>query len=111
MMSFDRRTLPSEEPEEVLGQFEKIAKELSDQDQYEVAAVYVTNVAQSGGYYDYLHKETRKQQMDYLQKMAAYQLYPTGVTVSEDDELLSLSTCEYSSTNGRLIVLARRIGA
>lgn len=28
--------------------------------QYEVAAVYVTNVAQSGGYYDYLHKETRK---------------------------------------------------
>ena len=79
--------------------------------QYEVAAVYVTNVAQSDGYYDYLHKETRKQQMDYLQKMAAYQLYPTGVTVSEDDELLSLSTCEYSSTNGRLIVLARRIGA
>ena len=78
--------------------------------QYEVAAVYVTNVAQSGGYYDYLHKETRKQQMDYLQKMAAYQLYPTGVTVREEDELLSLSTCEYSSTNGRLIVLARRIG-
>lgn len=79
--------------------------------QYEVAAVYVTNVAQSGGYYDFLHKETRKQQMDYLQKMAAYQLYPLGVTVREDDELLSLSTCEYSSTNGRLIVLARRIGA
>lgn len=78
--------------------------------QYEVAAVYVTNVAQSGGYYDYLHKETRKQQMDYLQKMAAYQLYPTGVTVREEDELLSLSTCEYSSTNGRLIVLTRRIG-
>ena len=50
-------------------------------------------------------------EMEYLQKMAAYQLYPTGITVSEDDELLSLSTCEYSSTNGRLIVLARRIGA
>ena len=58
----------------------------------------------------HLHKETRKQQMEYLQKMAAYQLYPTGFTVREDDELLSLSTCEYSSTNGRLIVLARRIG-
>ena len=34
--------------------------------QYEVAAVYVTNVAQSGGYYDFLHKETRNQHMDYL---------------------------------------------
>ena len=65
--------------------------------QYEVAA-------------DFLHKDTRKQQMDYLQQMAAYQLYPTGVTVREEDELLSLSTCEYSSPNGRLIVLARRIG-
>ena len=48
--------------------------------------------------------------MDYLLQMAAYQLYPTGVTVREEDELLSLSTCEYSSPNGRLIVLARRIG-
>lgn len=40
--------------------------------------------------------------------MAAYQLYDTGLTVTQDDELLSLSTCEYSSTNGRLIVLAKR---
>lgn len=71
--------------------------------------VPMMNIVNGGGYYDFLHKETRKQQMDYLQQMAAYQLYPTGVTVREDDELLSLSTCEYSSTNGRLIVLARRI--
>lgn len=76
--------------------------------QYEVAAAYVTNVAKSGGYYNYLHRDTRKEQMEYLQKMVAYQLYPTGVTVNEEDELLSLSTCEYSSTNGRLIILARR---
>ena len=40
--------------------------------------------------------------------MAAYQLYDTGITVAKEDALLSLSTCEYSSTNGRLIVLARR---
>ena len=30
--------------------------------------------------------------------MAAYQLYDTGLTVAKEDELLSLSTCEYSST-------------
>ncbi len=76
---------------------------------YEVAAVYVTNIARSGGYYNYLHYNTRKEQIEYLQqKMAAYQLYDTGMTVNESDELLSLSTCEYSSTNGRLIVLAKR---
>jgi sortase B len=76
--------------------------------QYEVAAAYVTNLGKSSDYYNYLHRETRKEQMDYLRGMAAYQIYATGVTVEEDDELLSLSTCEYSSKNGRLIVLARR---
>ena len=67
--------------------------------QYEVAAVYVTNVAQSGGYYDFLHKETRKQQMDYLQKMVAYQLYPTGVTVREDDLFSVLNEAGYKTGN------------
>ena len=70
--------------------------------QYEVAAVYVTNVAQSGGYYDFLHKETRKQQMDYLQKMAAYQLYPTGVTVREDDLFSVLNEAGYKVGNMRV---------
>jgi sortase B len=76
---------------------------------YEIAAVYVTNVEKSGDYYNYLHGDTRQEQMEYLKKMAAYSLYDTGVTVTESDELLSLSTCEYSSKNGRLIVLARRV--
>lgn len=76
---------------------------------YDVVAVYVTNIAKSGGYYNYLHYNTRKEQIEYLQqKMAAYQLYDTGMSVTESDELLSLSTCEYSSANGRLIVLAKR---
>ena len=76
---------------------------------YDVVAVYVTNIARSGGYYNYLHGNTREEQIEYLQnKMAAYQLYDTGLTVTKDDELLSLSTCEYSSNNGRLIVLAKR---
>lgn len=44
------------------------------------------------------------------QKMAGYQIYDAGKKVMETDELLSLSTCEYSSDNGRLIVQARRKG-
>ena len=54
-------------------------------------------------------EKVEREQIEYLQnKMAAYQLYDTGLTVTKEDELLSLSTCEYSSTNGRLIVLVRR---
>ena len=80
--------------------------------EYEITAVYVTNVANGGSYYNYLHWNTRKEQLNYLQqKMAGYQLYDTGKKVMETDELLSLSTCEYSSDNGRLIIQARRKGA
>ena len=69
----------------------------------------MTNIVKSGGYYNYLHRNTREEQIEYLQnKMAAYQLYDTGLIVAKEDELLSLSTCEYFSTNGRLIVLAKR---
>ena len=69
---------------------------------YDVVAVYMTNIAKSGGYYNYLHGNTREEQIEYLQnKRAVYHLYDTGLIVTEDDELLSLSTCEYSSTNGR----------
>lgn len=49
------------------------------------------------------------EQMEYLKEMEKYQQYSTGVKLEPDDELLSLSTCEYSSRNGRLIVLARRL--
>ena len=70
---------------------------------YNVVAVYMTNIAKSGGYYNYLHGNTREEQIEYLQnKIAAYQLYDTGLTVAKEDELLSLSTCEYSSKGSYL---------
>ena len=36
-------------------------------------------------------------------------LYDTGVTATYGDKLLTLSTCEYSNTNGRLVVVAKKI--
>lgn len=35
--------------------------------------------------------------------------YDTGVTAKYGDKLLTLSTCEYSRTNGRLVVVAKLI--
>lgn len=59
---------------------------------YDMVAVYMTNIAKSGEYYNFLHGNTREEQIEYLQnKMAAYHLYDTGLIVTEDDELLSLS--------------------
>lgn len=36
-------------------------------------------------------------------------MYDTGVSVSKDDDILTLSTCEYSQNNGRFVVMAKRI--
>ena len=38
-------------------------------------------------------------------------LYDTGVSVEYGDKLITLSTCEYSRTNGRLVVVAKKVTA
>ena len=45
-----------------------------------------------------------------MQEMAALSLYDTGVTASYGDELLTLSTCDSSETDGRFVVVAKRVG-
>lgn len=41
----------------------------------------------------------------------ALSLYDTGVTAEYGDRLITLSTCEYSRKNGRMVVVAKRIAA
>ena len=36
-------------------------------------------------------------------------LYDTGVTAEYGDRLITLSTCEYSRQNGRMVVVAKKI--
>ena len=42
--------------------------------EYEIVSVYITSTDSSGAYYQYLHKNQRKEQMEYLNRMAAYSL-------------------------------------
>lgn len=46
---------------------------------------------------------------DYVSTCKAYALYDTGVTASYGDKLITLSTCEYTHENGRLVVVARQV--
>ena len=45
----------------------------------------------------------------YVEKCKKLSLYETGITAEHGDKLLTLSTCEYSQTNGRLVVVAKLI--
>ncbi len=46
---------------------------------------------------------------EYVGYAISHSLYATGVTPQYGDKILTLSTCEYSQDDGRLVVLARRV--
>lgn len=46
---------------------------------------------------------------DYVQRCKALSFYDTGVSAQYGDKLITLSTCEYSQPNNRLVVVARKI--
>ena len=49
--------------------------------------------------------------VDFIDNCKAREFYDTGVAVQYGDKLITLSTCEYTLSNGRLVVVAKRIEA
>ena len=60
-------------------------------------------------YYQFLDAASAKEFDSNMLEMAAISLYDTGVTASYGDELLTLSTCDNSETDGRFVVVAKKI--
>ena len=60
-------------------------------------------------YYQFLDAASEKEFDSNMQEMEALSLYATGVKASYGDELLTLSTCDHSETDGRFVVVARRV--
>ena len=68
-----------------------------------------TDSHESFKYYQFINAETAEEFTAYVEKCKKLSLYETGVTAEYGDKLLTLSTCEYSQTNGRLVVVAKLI--
>ncbi len=60
-------------------------------------------------YYQFLDAASTQEFNSNMQEMAALSLYDTGVTASYGDQLLTLSTCDYSEEDGRFVVVAKRV--
>ena len=86
---------------------------LTDKCEYEIVAVFKTFVysdsPEAFKYYRFVNAETSEQFDEYIAKCKELSLYDTGVSAEYGDKLITLSTCEYSRTNGRLVVVAKRI--
>jgi sortase B len=85
---------------------------LTEQAEYEIVAVFKTVAYSSEGfrYYDFVDAENEEDFNSYIGKCKELALYDTGVTAGYGDRLITLSTCEYSAQNGRLVVVAKKVG-
>ena len=83
---------------------------LTEQGEYEIVAVFKTVAYSAEGYryYDFVDAENEDEFNAYIEKCKELALYDTGVTADYGDKLITLSTCEYSAQNGRLVIVAKR---
>ena len=77
---------------------------------YEIVAIFATDVyADSFAYHTFVDAENKEQFDDFMENCLSRAYYDTGVRATYGDKLITLSTCEYTHANGRLVVVAKQI--
>ena len=81
--------------------------------EYEVIAAFKTVAYAESGfqYYHFVNAESEAAFDEYVAKCKELSLYDTGVSAAYGDKLITLSTCEYSQTNGRMVVVAKKVAS
>lgn len=79
---------------------------------YKILAVFTTTATIGKGfaYHEFVDAKDEAEFNKFVDTCKKLALYDTGVEAQYGDKLITLSTCEYSQTNGRLVVVAKRIG-
>lgn len=60
-------------------------------------------------YYQFIDANSKQEFDSNMKEMAELSLYDTGVTAEYGDQLLTLSTCDYQETDGRFVVVAKKV--
>ena len=83
---------------------------LREHHEYEIFAVFLTTASVGKGftYHTFDYAEDQAAFDEYVAGCRGIALYDTGIVPQYGDKLLTLSTCDYGLTNGRLVVVARR---
>ncbi len=78
---------------------------------YQIIAVFKTsaNVGQGFAYHTFNDAQSQEDFDEFMDEVHRLQFYDTGHTAEYGDLLVTLSTCEYTLNNGRLVVVAKRI--
>ena len=82
--------------------------------EYEIISVFLSRVYYKSEkdvfrYYYFINAENEQEFNEYVQNSKKASLYDIEATAEYGDQLLTLSTCEFSQEDGRLAVVARKI--
>lgn len=82
--------------------------------EYEIISVFLSRVYYKSEtdvfrYYYFINAENEQEFNEYVQNSKEASLYNIEATAEYGDQLLTLSTCEFSQEDGRLAVVARKI--
>lgn len=78
---------------------------------YEIIAVFRTTVYNKNcfKYYQFINSENKREFDTFINKCKEFSFYDTEVSAEYGDKLITLSTCEYSSKNSRLVIVAKKL--
>ena len=80
---------------------------------YEVIAVFRSQVYKKTDevfkFYQFFQADTEEEFNDFYNNIKKLSIYDTGVTAEFGDHFITLSTCVYHVTNGRLVVVAKEV--
>ncbi len=86
---------------------------LEAKEEYEIIAVFLSKVYYVSDnvfkYYKFYGEQSESSYEDYITNIKSLSLYPIDITATYPEKLITLSTCEYSQENGRLVVVAKQI--
>lgn len=81
---------------------------------YEIMSVFYSRVYYKSEqnvfrYYYFVNANNEQEYNDFVNNAKKSSIYDTGVNANYGDQLLTLSTCEYSQEDGRFVVVAKKI--
>ena len=82
---------------------------LSSLGEYEIVAVFKFNTSKEQFKYNECVTMNEAEFNEFMENVHARQLYDTGIDAEYGDQLITLSTCEYTYKNGRFVVVAKKV--
>ena len=84
---------------------------LTQKNEYTVIAAFKGEADELFAYNAFVDAATPEEFDAYVAAVKELALYDTGISAAYGDKLITLSTCEYSYENGRMVVVAKRTSA